>query len=355
MKILIVMDPGILIPVKNYGGIERIIEILAKNYAALGHEVHLLVTTGSAVEGCIVHNFGQEGFPPAKWDARQAIPAAWKFLWKHRNEFDLVHNFGRLIYLLPVLNHRVKKIMSYQREITGSNIRFINRLPNRNLFFTGCSQDLIDRQPLPGNWKAIYNACDFDQYQLQPEFRGEAPLIFLGRLEKIKGCHIAIEVAKATGNKLIIAGNVSTLPEEKDYFDKQISPCIDGVQVSYIGAVNDKQKNEWLGKAKALLFPIEWNEPFGIVMIEAMACGTPVIAFNRGSVSEVIDEGVTGYKVATKAQMIAALNNIGQLDRSACRVQAMKRFSIKVIAEQYLNMVDKRLVEPAIQHHLIRY
>ena len=89
MKILIVMDPGILIPVKDYGGIERIIEMLAKNYAALGHEVHLLVTTGSAVQGCTVHNFGKEGFPPNKWDALAAIPVAWKFLKKHRNDFDV--------------------------------------------------------------------------------------------------------------------------------------------------------------------------------------------------------------------------------------------------------------------------
>src|SRR5205814_9698253 len=117
------MDPGIMIPVKGYGGIERIIEMLAEEYVRLGHEVHLFLTTGSTVEGCVTHDFGKEGFPPNKWDARRAIPIAWKFLWKHKNQFDLVHNFGRLIYLLPILNHPVKKIMSYKREITGRNVR----------------------------------------------------------------------------------------------------------------------------------------------------------------------------------------------------------------------------------------
>ena len=169
MKILIVMDPGIMIPLKGYGGIERMIEMLAKKYLALGHEVHLLVTSGSTVEGCTVHDFGNEGFPPDKWDARKAIPTAWQFLWKHRNKFDLVHNFGRLIYLLPILNHPVKKIMSYQREITRKNAQLMAGLPNKNMFFTGCSKDLVNRVKLNGKWQAIYNGCDFATYQLNEQ------------------------------------------------------------------------------------------------------------------------------------------------------------------------------------------
>ncbi len=134
MKILLLMDPGIQVPPKTYGGIERVIEILAKEYVRLGHEVHLLVTSGSKVEGCIIHDFGKEGFPPKKINAYKAIPTAWIFLWKHRNEFGLIHSFGRLMYLLPVLNHPVKKMMSYQREITSRNIRFVNTLDSKNLF-----------------------------------------------------------------------------------------------------------------------------------------------------------------------------------------------------------------------------
>ncbi len=339
MKILIVMDPGILIPVTGYGGHERLVEMFAKEYNRLGHDVHLLITNDSSVDGCTVHGLGKVGFPPAKKDANKAIFTAWKFLWKHRKDFDLIHNFGRLIYLLPVWNSKVNKIMTYGREITGSNINKLLKLPHKNIVFTGCSEDLISRSGANGNWEAIYNAIDFSKYELTENVADDAPLIFLGRIEKIKGCHTAIAIAKATGNKLIIAGNVSPLGEEKKYFEEHIQPHIDDIQIRYVGQVNDAQKNEWLGKSKALLMPIEWNEPFGIVMIEAMACGTPVIAFNRGSVNEVIDESITGFKVNDADEMKIAISKIPIIDRAACRKQAEDRFDVKIISQQYLNLL----------------
>ena len=333
------MDPGILIPVTGYGGIERIVELLAKEYLTLGHEVHLLVTKGSNIEGCVMHPFGHSGFPPKKWNARLAIAVAWKFIWEHKNKFDLIHNFGRLIYFLPILNKRVKKIMSYQREISKKNIFIISKLPHKNIFFTGCSKDLIERNYLPGNWSAIHNCCDFNSYRLTKNVNIDAPLIFLGRIERVKGCHTAIEIAKATNNQLVIAGNISMLDDEKKYYENELKPLIDGKQIKYIGILNDEQKNEWLGRSKAMLMPIEWNEPFGIVMIEAMACGTPVIAFNKGSVNEVIDENCTGFKVIYKNQMVAAVANIGTIDREACRQKAYGRFDAKEIAKKYLEFV----------------
>jgi len=338
MKILLVMDPGILVPPKGYGGHERLVYMFAKEYKRMGHIVHLLVTKGSLAEGCTIHEFGKEGFPPKKSDALKAIPAAWKFLWKHRNDFDLIHNFGRLLYLLPVLNKPVKKIMTYGREIAARNIQYINKLPNKNVVFTGCSENLVSRGGVTGEWQTVYNAINFKNYELQQNAVADAPLIFLGRIERIKGCHTAIAVAKATNNKLIIAGNISQLAEEQAYFKNEIKPYIDGHQINYVGQVNDAQKNEYLGHCKGLLFPIEWDEPFGIVMIEAMACGTPVIGFNRGSVHEVIDEGLTGFKVNSLAEMIEVLTKIDQIDRKHCRLQAEKRFNVSVIAAQYLKL-----------------
>ncbi|RXK59450.1 glycosyltransferase family 4 protein [Lacibacter luteus] len=341
MKILIVMDPGILVPPKGYGGHERLVYMFAKEYTRLGHEVHLLVTTGSVVEGCTVHPFGSEGFPPKKWDARKAIPVAWKFLWQHRNKFDLVHNFGRLAYLLPILNHPIKKIMTYGREISSRNIQLMNKLPNRNLVYTGCSKNLISRVEAGGRWEAVYNAIPFQQYTVQPTVPSDAPLMFLGRIERIKGAHTAIAVAKATGHRLILAGNVSPLADERVYFEQEIEPLIDGKQIQFVGPVNDEQKNHYLGQAKAFLFPIEWNEPFGMVMIEAMACGTPVIGFGSGSVPEVVQEGVTGFVVKTKEEMIAAVGKISSINREQCRTVAEVQFDVPVVAAHYLNLFTK--------------
>lgn len=339
MKILIVMDPGISIPVKGYGGHERLVEMFAKEYLRQGHEVDCLITSGSTIEGCSVINFGKEGFPPKKVDAQKAIYIAWKFLWSKRKKYDLVHNFGRLLYLLPILNSNVFKIMTYGREINSGNIRKILKFPNKNVAFTGCSKSLLARVSLPGNWHAVYNAIEFNKYDLVDSVAFDAPLVFLGRIEKVKGCHTAIKVAKAAGRKLIIAGNVSPLEEEKAYFDAEIKPHIDGNKVEYLGAVNDAEKNELLGKCAALLMPITWNEPFGIVMIEAMACGTPVIAFNMGSVPEVISEAVTGFIVEDKEEMIQKINVVHAIERSRCRATAMKRFDVKVIAQKYLDLV----------------
>ena len=333
------MDPGIMIPVKGYGGHERLVEMFAKEYQKMGHEVQLLITNGSIIGGCTVHGFGKEGFPPTKWDRILSLLKAWKFLRQQKENFDIVHNFGRLAYLLPILRHPIKKVMTYGREINSGNIQVINRIGAKNIFFTACSNNLLSRVQAAGDWEVVYNAIDFAKYRLQETMAEDAPLIFLGRIEKIKGCHTAIRVAKATGSRLIIAGNISPLPEEKAYFKNEVEPHVDGKQIQYIGAVNDLQKNEWLGKSKALLFPIDWNEPFGIVMIEAMACGTPVIAFNRGSVNEVVDEGITGFKINTEAEMIDAVSNVMNISRCLCRQQAKERFDVRVIAKRYMEIV----------------
>lgn len=334
------MDPGIPVPPEGYGGHERLVEMFAEEYVRLGHEVDLLVGPGSAVQGCHVFTFGTIGFPPSRSAAFNAILQAWKFLRSHKSKYDLVQNFGRLIYLLPILNNRVRKIMTYGREISRRNIKWINRLPNKNIVFTGCSKDLVSRGAVAGTWRTVYNAVDFNKYTLVESVPDNAPLMFLGRIEKIKGCHTAIAVAKATDNNLIIAGNISSLADEQDYYRNEIEPYIDGEQIIYIGQLNDEQKNKWLGKAKALLFPIEWNEPFGMVMVEAMACGTPVIAFNKGSVNEVIDDGITGFKVNTIGDFKQAIIRIGQIKRGTCRAVAEDKFNVMGISKKYLSLFD---------------
>jgi len=334
------MDPGILVPPKGYGGHERLVYMFAKEYAKLGHEVHLLVTKGSVVEGCTVHEYGKEGFPPKKIDALLAIPTAWWFIWKNRNSFDLIHNFGRLIYLLPVLNYSVNKIMTYGREISKRNILQINKFKNKNLVFTGCSSNLVSRGNVAGRWETVYNAIDFSKYTLVEKVADDAPLMFLGRIERVKGCHTAIRIAIESGNRLLIGGNISPLDDEKKYFEEEIRPFIDDKQIIFLGPLNDEQKNIYLGQSKALLFPIEWDEPFGMVMVEAMACGTPVIAFRKGSVQEVITHGKTGLVLDNCEQMKKSIFSIEKLDRREIRILAETKYRVQLLALKYLNLFN---------------
>jgi glycosyltransferase involved in cell wall biosynthesis len=337
-RVLLISDPYIPVPPKGYGGIERIVELLAKEYVKLGYDVSLLAGKNSIVEGARIHSYGKNEFPPTKTTMQLSLLAVWKFLAFRKKKYDVIINFGRLIYLLPVLKTRQKKISCYQREISKSNVtKFLSFSPN-NLRVVGCSQDLIDRAGLTNTCSAIFNCVNFDNYTFTTDLPDTAPLMFLGRIEKIKGCHIAIQIAKATNHQLIIAGNISPLPEEQQYYKEHIEPYIDNNQIKYVGQVNDEQKNHYLGISKALLFPIEWSEPFGIVMPEAMACGTPVIGFNRGSVAEVIEEGVTGYKVNTIEEMIEAVYKLPEIDRGGCRIYAKEKFDVAVISQQYLNL-----------------
>ena len=329
-----------MIPVKGYGGHERLVEMFAKEYNRLGHDVHLLITDGSAVPGCKVYGLGKEGFPPLKKDVRKALVTAWKFLRKHRKNYDLIHNFGRLAYLLPVLNNRVKKIMTYGRIVRGRNISFINKLPHKNILFTAPSNWCVSTGNTAGQWFTVYNAIDFSLYTIREDVDENAPLIFLSRIEKLKGAHEAIKVALATGNKLIIAGNISTLPEEKEYFKKEIEPYIDGTRIEYVGTLDDAGKNKYLGMAKAMIFPAKTDEAFGMVMAEAMACGTPVIAYNHSAMPEVVTDGLTGYIVNTHEEMVQAVSKIATLNRKQVREIAEKRFDVKVVAQNYLALFN---------------
>jgi glycosyltransferase involved in cell wall biosynthesis len=331
------MDPGIPVPPMQYGGHERLVYLFAEEYIKLGHQVTLLAGPGSHCSGKTV-TFGINDLKRSKFQRYREIVTAWSYLRKNRNNFDLVHNFGRLIYLLPILNHQVKKIMTYGRWIAASGIRMMNRLPNRNIIYTAPSQYCADTGNVAGKWAIVPNSIDFSKYTAIPFVPADAPLVFLSRLDAIKGPHTAIKVALKTGNKLILAGNEPTTPADKAYYEEKVVPLIDQKQIVYIGPVNDEQKNDLLGKSRAMLFPLSNLEAFGLVMIEAMACGTPVIALNNAAAPEVIDEGITGFIVNDEAEMAKAIEEIPMIDRIACRQKAEERFDVETVAEAYLNL-----------------
>jgi glycosyltransferase involved in cell wall biosynthesis len=168
---------------------------------------------------------------------------------------------------------------------------------------------------------------------------------FVGRISPEKRADRAIEIAKACGRPLRIAAKVDSL--DRPYFESTIEPLLDDPLVSFVGEIGEADKNDFVGNARALLMPIDWPEPFGLVMIEAMACGTPVIAYGWGSVPEIVDEGVTGYVVKDQRQAIEAAKNIDRIDRRRCREVFERRFAARVMARRYLDvyreLVDKRV------------
>jgi len=257
--------------------------------------------------------------------------------WRRGHSFDLIHNFGRLAYLTTMLGRNVPKVQTYMRRVNPDNMRRASSLGARRLHYTAVSAAIRDTgKPGGGDWSVIYNCASPERYTCRTDVDSRtAPLVFLGRLERCKGAHSAIAVARRLNRRLIIAGNVSTLPEEREYFHAELEPAIDGSLVSYVGPVDDQQKDALLGSAAALLLPIEWEEPFPVVLPEGLLCGTPVVAFRRGGVPEGIDHGTTGFVCDTVDDMATAVGRLGEIDRATCRVEGERRFSTQAIADDY--------------------
>ena len=195
-----------------------------------------------------------------------------------------------------------------------------------------------------GDWTMIPNGVPLASYDFVPQVAPDAPLVFLGRIEEIKGPHHAIEIARKTGRKLVIAGNIPS--EKQAWVDAIVLPHVDGEQVRYIGPVDDVQKNELLGAAAAFLMPIEWDEPFGIVMAEALACGTPVVGTRRGAVPEVVVDGETGFVADTVDDLVVAMARLDTIDRKACRKRVEQHYSDDVVVEAYLALYRRLVADP---------
>jgi glycosyltransferase involved in cell wall biosynthesis len=334
LKIAITVDPEIPVPPQLYGGIERIVSMLIDSYVKMGHEVVLFAHKDSKVN-CLLMPYPSTGYNAIS-TLKNTV-----FVTKHIyfNNFDMIHSFSRLAYLMFLFPISIPKLMSYQREPTISQIQKAVRIAKRSsLSFTGCSNYISEQiSPFAPSY-TVYNGVDLSKYKFENSVSDDAPLVFLGRIEPIKGTDIAIEVAVKSGRKLIIAGNIPT--EYQNYFDDQIKPKLNS-NIQYIGPINDEQKNILLGKAYAFLMPIKWNEPFGIVMVEAMACGTPVIGFRRGSVPEVVVHGVNGFICETTIEMIELVNKVNKIKRSDVRIDVEQRFSSNVIANDYLKIYER--------------
>jgi len=249
----------------------------------------------------------------------------------------VIHNFGRLAYLAPILARDVAKVQTYMRTVNPANMETARRLGARRLHYTAVSAAIRDTaRDGGGDWSVIYNCAVPGRYPFVGDTDpATAPLVFLGRLDRCKGAHHAIAVAERLRRRLIVAGNVSPLAHEQEYFERELAPRIDGDLVTYIGPVDDARKRSLLGQAAAMLMPIEWEEPFPVVLPESMLCGTPLIAFRRGGVPEGIDHGRTGFLCDTVDEMAELVGCLPTIDRAAVRAEAVRRFSDTAVIDQY--------------------
>lgn len=332
LRIVITADPELPVPPKYYGGIERVIDLLARQLVRQGHEVALFAHPASASAGQLIAFPGRSAASP--FDTLRNATALTRYILGHK--VDVIHSFSRLQYLLPLLPFRIPKVMTYQRAITRQSVISANRMAMGSLRFTAISHQMMKTVADLGTWHVVPNCTSPESYHFAPAVGPDAPLMFLGRIEEIKGTHLAIEVAQRTGLRLCIAGNVPS--GEEPYFNDRIKPFIDGKDITYVGRVDDAQKNALLGRARALLMPVLWDEPFGIVMVEAMACGTPVIGLARGAVSEVVADRVSGFVRSDLDGLVEAVQRVNEIDRRNCRVHFEKEFSDVVVAEKYLRI-----------------
>lgn len=338
MRILLIMDPFIPVPPLHYGGIERVIYDIACVYVKLGHSVTIMAGPNSKSPDRLITYGENSDFQNIKIDKKLSLKV-FLILKKEIKNHDVIHNFGRLFWLYLIAHSKVKKVQTYMRYITPRNIKLLNQIGVKNITFTAVSNAIVNTGVSGGGtWKTVYNCAPIDQFDFVSNVQNDAPLFFIGRLERCKGAHTAIKVAHITKRKLIIAGTISPLREEIEYFEKELKPHFDGELIQYIGPIDNEQKNKIFGESAAMLLPVEWFEPFPIVLPESYACGTPILAFPGGGVPEGIIHGETGFISNTAEEMAAHVLKIQQLSRIKCREIAVELYSDLKIANDYLKI-----------------
>ncbi len=325
------------VPPKYYGGTERVVSYLTEELVRQGHEVTLFASGDSETEAKLVAACQRS----LRLDKHCQNQMAHHFVmlervFQHADEFDIIH--FHVDYLHFPLSRR--EAVTHVTTLHG-RLDIPDLVPLYQEFreMPVISISNGQREPLPwANWQAtVYHGLPRELYGFRPE--AGRYLAFLGRISPEKRVDRAIEIAKQVGMPLKIAAKVDQV--DKDYFDGVIAPLLCDSLVEFVGEIGDVEKDEFLGSAYALLFPIDWPEPFGLVMIEAMACGTPVVAYRGGAVPELVETGHTGFVVESIDDAVEAVRRVAELDRKRCREVFEQRFTATRMAHDYVQQFER--------------
>ncbi|MGE5212271.1 MAG: glycosyltransferase family 4 protein [Nitrospirota bacterium] len=328
------------VPPKYYGGTERVVSYLTEELVRQGHEVTLFASGDSDTNARLVAACQRS----LRLDEHCQNQMAHHFVMlervcQHADEFDIIHFHVDYLHFPLSRREAVTQVTTLHGRLDIPDLVPLYQ-EFRDMPVISISNG--QREPLPwANWQAtVYHGLPRDLYQ----FRSEAGqyLAFLGRISPEKRVDRAIEIAKQVGMPLKIAAKIDRA--DKDYFDSVIAPLLRDSLVEFVGEIGDIEKDEFLGNAYALLFPIDWPEPFGLVMIEAMACGTPVVAYRGGAVPELVETGHTGFVVESMADAVEAVRRVAGLSRKHCREVFEQRFTATRMAHDYVQQFERLIV-----------
>ena len=331
------------VPPNHHGGTERVVHDLSTALWSLGEEVTLFAPSDSATELPRVGNYPSlSGLERVHGRVAPGVPAALDALQLEAlrvrlGEFDIIHCHGEFAHAALLGERRRHSLTTVHWRVDElDRALFFAGFPDLPVAAISAAQEA--GIPAANRMGVVHHGIDRDRYAVSVE---PGPHVaFIGRMTDQKRPDVAIRVARAAGLPIRLGGTIDV--GNPDYFDRAVRPLL-GPEAIYDGPVDDAAKAALLGSARALLFPIDWPEPFGLVMIEAMACGTPVIAWNRGSVPEIVEDGVTGFIVSSEADAAEALGRIGQLDRAGIRRRFEERFTSERMARDYLALYQRLL------------
>lgn len=330
------------IPPKGYGGIERIVSMLTEELVRRGHKVTLFAAPGSVTSAKLVSVFDKSlseaniAWSNPIWNLRNLSTA---YGAANRGEFDIIHShldlwalFFQNLTKIPSVHTMHNPLYRTNADATKDDrLRLFTEEARRtNIVFISESARKLAMVELPKS-RVIYNGIDFGHFRFNK--KGGEHFIWIARMNKHKGVENAIAAAEKLGVKLLLAGRID--PTQEEYFGKIIKPHLNE-KIQYVGELKDNELSDFYGNAKALLYPIEWEEPFGLVVAEAMACGTPVIAYRRGSMEELIKDGETGLVIESDIErLVEAMKKVDKIDRNAVRRHTEDNFSKERMVDEY--------------------